>query len=267
MKTEKGSALVLLVFVLALAVAAMAVLVYQGQMSKSQQTGDRGGEAKPKVISDAEKREALLNDTTWTEANIRARPDLYLSECRIALAKSMSQCEDSIFALRTKFNLNEAEAKRAENQTKPMLDFLRAARDCLKDVAAKYPAKVGVYYYESAEALEKAFWATDAKIRSCKAMVIEKLRSNEDIKSAIAKLEAESKEIGKTIESIPDMIAQLKNNTFSGDMEKIAAGLSEAKARMKTIDEMILSIGGNIGRVEQESPKKTIDEVCAEWGF
>ena len=267
MTSRKGSALVFFVAILALAVAAIAVYTFRDKIVDSLRSVDCEGEQTPKVIAEAEQREKLRNDTSWTETNIRARPDLYLADSRNVLTKALGQCEDSIFELQTKLNLNESEAKRSESETKPMLDFLRAARDTLKDAAAKYPAKVGVYYYDSAAELEKAFWATDAKIRSLKAVALKKLQDVDGIKSAIEKLKSERDDIRKTLEAIPEMVAQLKNNAFSGDITKVATELDEIKARMKTLGSTMLPSGKDIGRVEPEPPKKTIDEVCSEWGL
>ena len=267
MKSRKGSALVLFVAIIALAVAAIAVYVFRSQIADSLQSMNHGGKQTPKIILEAEQRENLHNDIAWTDANIRARPDLYLSECSTMLAKALGKCEDSIFELRTKINFNESEAKRNESETKPMLDFLRAARDSLKDATTIYPTKVGIYYYDSAAELEKAFWSTDTKIRSLKASAQENLQHIESIKSTITKLECERDDIRRTLESIPQMIAQAKNNSFSGDMAKVATEFNEIKASIKTLSEEVLSSGKNVGRVEQETPQKTIDEACAEWGF
>ena len=203
----------------------------------------------PTVVRNAEIREALRQDSTWTSENIQKNPYLFLQD-------QIATCD----RLRAKIEAQNITLIRMEKQATRMVEesegtlgryekFLKYAKAAYKAVKGKWPVTVNGYDLDEEEFNDKI---ADAMER------IELAKKEKKDNSAIAKKVAIRKGVLKVKKrELVSLRMKLVQQAEQVKMNAALAEIGNLKDVLGTIKDMVLEI-------EEEPTKLSVEDLTAE---
>lgn len=210
------------------------------------------------VIRKAMIEQRKKENAEWTAGNIHARPDLYLAHCQKMLTSYSEQYGAAILETKASINKCAREISNAEEASKSLWGFLKAAQTALSDANLQYPAKVGVYTYEDANKVRGAVLKSDKKLSECEALIAEKKRSAEELKVALSSLEKGKERVDKELRDLRAKMEQVKSSTITKHVDSIRDRVDALLSGIDALPELETaapSVGGVL------EPAETAEDV------
>jgi len=216
------------------------------------------------VIRKAMNEQRRRENEEWTASNIQARPDLYIEHCRKMLSDYAAQYGAAIIETRSAINLAKRGIEAAESDAASYIGFLKQAKAALADPDAKWPAKVGVYTYESAAQVRDAVVATDKKLSECEALIAGKRTSCEEYGVSLAELEKGRDRVARELRELETSAQRLKAGTLKNAVDGIRANIDALLSGVEAIPE-VANAAPSVGRAA--APASSADDVFKRRGI
>lgn len=203
----------------------------------------------PSVVRNAELREAIQQDSTWTSENIQANPYLFLQDqirnCDQLRAKIEAQ---NITLIRMEKKATRAVEEAGSTQTR-YEKFLADAKAAYKAAQGNWPVSVNGYELDEEELNEKI---SDAMER------VELAKKESDDNAAISKKVAIRRGVLKTKKrELVSLRMKLSQQAEQIKMNAALAEIGELKASLGAIQDMLLEI-------EEDPTKMSVEDLTAE---
>lgn len=182
---------------------------------------EEGNPDKAAVIRKAMIEQRKKENSEWTAANIKARPDLYLEHCRKMLEKFHGQYEVAIIETQTEINVTERRIRRAEESSRAMTGFLKVAQKALSDSSFCYPGKIGVYMYEDADQVKKAVVKTDEKLTEQEQVVTAGKANVIVLKETLSQLKKGKSRVARELQGFNVKVGQVKADAVRKSTDQI----------------------------------------------
>ena len=203
----------------------------------------------PTVVRNAEVREAIRQDTTWTSENIQKNPDLFLQD----QIRNCDQLKAKIEAENITLIRMEKKAIRAVEEaglTHTRYEkFLIDAKAAYKAANGKWPVSINGYDLDEDELTEKIY---DAMNR------VKFAEKEQKDNSAIAKKVAIRKGVLKTKKrELASLRMKLVQQAEQVKMNSALAEIGELKASLNAIQDMLIE-------VDEDPTKLSVEDLTAE---
>lgn len=210
------------------------------------------------VIRRAMIEQRKKENNEWTASNIHAKPELYLAHCQKLLAAYVDQYSAAVIETKTSINKCGREIANAEGAKKSLTDFLAAAQKALSDAAFQYPGKVGLYTYADAGQVKNAVLKTDKKLTEYETLILEKKRNSEELKAALAALEAGKERVEKELRSLGAKMEMAKSGAIMKHVDSIRDRIDALLSGVEALpdEEIPLQTTGS-----GPSPQESVEEI------
>lgn len=203
----------------------------------------------PSVVRNAEIREAIRQDSTWTSENIRNNPYLFLQDQIAACDKLKAKIEAqniTLVRMEKKATRGVEEAASAEARYNK---FLADAKTAYKAANGKWPVVVNGYNLDEEELNDKI---ADAMER------VELAKKEQKDNSAIAKKVSIRKGVLKTRKrELASLRMKLVQQAEQVKMNAALAEIGELQASLGTIQDMMIEI-------DEDPTKLSVEDLTAE---
>lgn len=203
----------------------------------------------PTVVRNAEIREAIRQDSTWTSENIQKNPYLFLQDQIRNCDKLKAKIEAQNITLVRMEKKSTRAVEEAESTQKRYEKFLVDAKAAYKAAEGKWPVKVNGYELDEEELNEKI---DDAMNR------VELAKKEQSDNSAIAKKVSIRKGVLKTKKrELVSLRMKLVQQAEQVKMNAALAEIGDLQASLGTIQDMMLEI-------DEDPTKLSVEDLTAE---
>lgn len=190
----------------------------------------------PSVVRDAEIREVLRQDSTWTSENIQQNPYLFLQDQIRNCDRIRAAIESMVITLVRMEKQAIRRADEAESFEARYSKFLADAKSAYKAAAGKFPVSVGGYDLDEdtfndriADAMERVELAKKEKAEN--ASIAKKVAIRKGV------LKAKKREVMSLRMKFSQQAEQVKMNASLAEVGSLRASLGTIKDMMIEIDE------------------------------
>jgi len=203
----------------------------------------------PTVVRNAEIREAIRQDSTWTSENIQKNPYLFLQDQIANCDKLKAKIEaQNITLVRMEKKATRAAEEATSTQSR-YEKFLKDAKAAFKAANGKWPVNVNGYDLEEEELNDKI---ADAMER------VELAKKEQKDNTAIAKKVSIRKGVLKTKKrDLVNLRMKLVQQAEQAKMNAALAEIGELKASLGTIQDMMIEI-------DEDPTKLSVEDMTAE---
>ena len=203
----------------------------------------------PSVIRNAEIREAIRQDTTWTSENIQKNPHLFLQDQITACDRLKAKIEAQNITLIRMEKKSTRAAEEATSTQSRYEKFLQDAKAAYKAANGEWPVSINGYDLDEDELNDKI---ADAMER------VELAKKEHKDNAAIAKKVSIRKGILKTKKrELVSLRMKLAQQAEQVKMNVALAELGDLKASLGTIQDMMLEI-------DEDPTKMSVEDLTAE---
>lgn len=187
------------------------------------------------IVRQAQLKERKRQNTSWTDENISAHPDLYLRQCQEDITAAIAQYDALLLSMRKIKSAATRTADEAAGEIARFNRFLDEARPALADASTPFPVTVSGFSFTREQLIKQLSKAIKEKDR---------LAANAD-KSAtrakiaqvrIDKLEKAREAAQSTLRDIEEKIVEVKAN-------KVLQGVDGIKSTVGGILDTITNLG------------------------
>lgn len=215
------------------------------------------------VIRKAMLEQRERDNREWTAANRQAHPDLYLEHCGKMLTDFLNKYESAILEVKTTVNLYRREIERANEDSGPLLGFLKEAKRVLSDEKHVYPAKVGVYTYKDIDILKSAVISTDEKLSESETLVQQRKGQLEQLQKTLSDLVRGRDRVKKELSDLDQIKAQAKTDMLQKSVDELHTRMDSLISGIDVISNGIETKPGFV----QENKEKSVDDVFNRRGI
>ena len=203
----------------------------------------------PTVVRNAEIREAIRQDSTWTSENIQKNPYLFLQDQIAACDRLKAKIEAQNITLIRMEKKSTRAAEEATSTQSRYEKFLQDAKAAYKAANGKWPVSVNGYDLDEDELNDKI---ADAMER------VELAKKEHKDNAAIAKKVSIRKGVLKTKKrELVSLRMKLVRQAEQVKMNVALAELGDLKASLGTIHDMMLEI-------DEDPTKMSVEDLTAE---
>ena len=203
----------------------------------------------PTVVRNAEIREAIRQDSTWTSENIQKNPYLFLQDQIMACARLKAKIEAQNITLIRMEKKSTRAAEEATSTQSRYEKFLQDAKAAYKAANGKWPVSVNGYDLDEDELNDKI---ADAMER------VELAKKEYKDNTAIAKKVSIRKGILKTKKrDLVNLRMKLVQQAEQVKMNAALAEIGDLKASLGVIQDMMIEI-------DEDPTKLSVEDLTAE---